>query len=94
MTRGGYLTSIHSTVENDMLARLVSDANSNGWIGLTLTSYAGLTSWIDGTSVDYRAETVQSNTSINKYCITINGGSVWPIFTCDSSRFYICRQRG
>ena len=93
---GGYLTSIHSEDENEMLTDLVKtrnsgDSNANVWIGLDYKRYSDVSTWVDGSPVTYRYNLTNSQES---YCITISFTGSWTVDTCTQTRQYICRKTG
>ena len=95
MTRGGYLTSINSENENDMLAYLVrqshgGDRGGNAWIGLDYNRYMQSTKWVDGNPITYYS--TLDSTGTNSYCIVISGTGTWRAFPCSDGREYICRK--
>ena len=95
MTRGGYLTSINSENENDMLAYLVTQtgaAESNSWIGLDYNRYMQSTKWVDGNPITYSSTPDLTGTS--SHCIVITGAGTWRAFPCSNKREYICRKPG
>ena len=94
MSRGGYLTSIHSEVENSLTAQLVTrfvGANSNAWIGLEYTNYVQRSNWVDGTPVTYTSTLANPGVT---HCLVIRGSGSWISFDCNDQRYYICRQQG
>ena len=93
---GGYLTSIHSEDENEMLANLVKirnigDPNAFTWIGLNTKRYNSASTWVDGSPVTYRKSIPDIPDS---YCVTISNTGSWNFDSCFSSRQYICRKTG
>ena len=93
---GGYLTSIHSEDENEMLANLVKirnsgDSNAYAWIGLNTKRYNSASTWVDGSPVTYRKSIPDIQGS---YCITISNTGIWNFDTCFALRQYICRKTG
>ena len=51
LNKGGYLTSIHSLVENEFLVTMVDHATA--WIGFN-SRYDGHWTWLDRTDVAYQ----------------------------------------
>ena len=96
MTRGGYLTSINSENENDMLASLLTqtsgDTGLNAWIGLDYNRYMQSTKWVDGNPITYSSTPDLTGTS--SHCIVITGTGTWRAFPCSDIREYICRKPG
>ena len=99
MTRGGYLTSINSENENDMLASLVTqttgsgnDTRGNSWIGLDYNRYMQSTKWVDGNPITYSS--ILDSTGTSSHCIVISGTGTWRAFPCSDRREYICRKPG
>ena len=97
VSSGGYLTSINSVIENDMLASIVANApgsglGSNAWIGLDYNSYTGSTNWVDGTPVTYSKE--PDTIATNPLCFVITGSGTWRAFPCNDERQYICKKPG
>ena len=93
---GGYLTSIHSENENEMLANLVKIRNNNNvntfaWIGLDSKRYINASTWVDGNPVTYRG-TLQSY--LKSRCILIIATGLWATGMCDILRQRICRKTG
>ena len=102
MTRGGYLTSINSENENDMLASLIRDASSSGigggnaWIGLNYDRYTQSKKWVNGNPITYSK--TPDSTGSNLCCIVIADRGTWRYFPCSGSdnnnREYFCRRPG
>ena len=93
---GGYLTSIRSEDENEMLTNLVKirnigSSNAFAWIGLDTKRYSNASTWVDGSPVTYRKSIPNIPDS---YCITISIDGSWNFDTCFTSRQYICRKTG
>ena len=93
---GGYLTSIRSEDENEMLTNLVKirnigDSNSFTWIGLDTERYSNALTWVDGSPVTYR-NSIQGIP--DSYCILISNTGSWNFDSCFSPRQYICRKTG
>ena len=94
MTRGGYLTSINSENENDMLASLLTQTSgyTNSWIGLDYNRYMQSTKWVDGNPITYSSTLYLTGTS--SHCIVITSAGTWRAFPCSDRREYICRKPG
>ena len=93
---GGYLTSIHSENENEMLANLVKirnniNLNIYAWIGLDAERYDDVSTWVDGSPITY-LNTLQNYRKST--CITIIASGSWVTDTCSTQRQYICRETG
>ena len=93
---GGYLTSIHSENENEMLANLVKISNNNhlntySWIGLDAERYNDASTWVDGSPVTYINTTLNYQKST---CIIIISSRSWTRDSCSKKRQYICRKTG
>ena len=93
---GGYLTSIHSENENEMLANILkihnnNDPNAIAWIGLDYDRFNNLTTWLDGSQVTF---TNNYMTPQITGCMVIISSKDWSLDRCDAIRQFICRKTG
>ena len=93
---GGYLTSIHSQNENEMLANLVkihnnNDPNAVAWIGLDYDRINQLTTWLDGSQVTFTNNYMATQST---GCMIIRTNTGWRLDTCSTKRQFICRKTG
>ena len=93
---GGYLTSIHSENENEMLANHVkihnnNDPNAIAWIGLDYGRFNQLTTWLDGSLVTFTNNYTDTRSS---GCMIIISNKNWFLDRCDAIRQFICRKTG
>ena len=93
---GGYLTSIHSENENEMLANHLkihnnNDPNAIAWIGLNHKRFSTLKTWLDGSLVTFTNNYMASE---NTDCIAIISNKDWHHDRCSSERQFICRKTG
>ena len=93
---GGYLTSIHSENENEMLANNLKIHNNDkpgiiAWIGLDYDRFNQLTTWLDGSLVTF---TNNYMATLSTGCMTIVSNKDWYLDRCDHTRQFICRKTG
>ena len=92
---GGYLTSIHSENENEMLANHLkvrtNDPGAIAWIGFYYDRNNQSTTWLDGSLMTFTNNYMDTRST---GCMTISANKDWYLDSCDEMRQFICRKTG